>query len=334
MQVDDLQAMQIAIKAADRARLVSRPNPWVGAVVVAKTGEIFEGSTSRPGLPHAEVMALSLAGESARNATLYTTLEPCCHTGRTGPCTEAIIEAGIERVVIGITDPDYKVSGGGIARLREAGLKVDVGVRAEEIADQLAAYVHHRKTKRPFVVLKMAATLDGKTAAPDGTSMWITGEDARRRVQQLRAQSDAVLVGAKTVRADDPRLTVRDVEGESPRRVVLGDVAPTAKINPCLQWRGPLTELLDHLGGQDVLQLLVEGGPTVAASFHREKLVNQYVFHLAPALSGGGDALPIFSGHGIDTMKDLWRGKLVSTTRIGDDIEIVLEPKTSSSEKN
>jgi len=333
MQVDDLQAMQIAINLADRARLISRPNPWVGAVVIAKTGEIFEGSTGRPGLPHAEVMAITSAGALARNATIYTTLEPCCHTGRTGPCSEAIIEAGIERVVIGITDPDKKVSGRGVARLREAGLKVDLGVRADQIADQLAAYIHHRKTNRPFVVLKMAATLDGKTAAPDGTSMWITGESARRRVQQLRAQSDAVLVGAKTVLADDPRLTVRDVHGESPRRVVLGEVAPSAKVNPCLQWRGPLTGLLDHLGSQDVLQLLVEGGPTVAASFHREKLVDRYVFHLAPALSGGGDALPIFSGRGIATMKDLWRGKIVSTSQLGDDIEVVLAPKTSNPEK-
>jgi diaminohydroxyphosphoribosylaminopyrimidine deaminase/5-amino-6-(5-phosphoribosylamino)uracil reductase len=240
--VNDQQAMQIAINAANRARLISRPNPWVGAVVVTQSGEIFEGSTSRPGGPHAEINALTSAGKLARGATLYSTLEPCNHTGRTGPCTQAIIGAGITRVVVGITDPDPKVSGSGIARLREAGISVDVGVLADVVTSQLKAYIHHRTTKRPFVVLKMAATLDGRTAAPDGTSMWITGETARKRVQQLRAESDAVLVGANTVRIDDPQLTVRDVEGDSPRRIVLGEVAKSARVNPCTQWRGALVD--------------------------------------------------------------------------------------------
>ena len=299
MQVNDQQAMQIAINAANRARLISRPNPWVGAVVVTQTGEIFEGSTSRVGGPHAEINALNGAGELARGATIYTTLEPCDHTGRTGPCTQAIVEAGIARVVVGITDPDPKVSGRGIARLREARISVEVGVLADEISSQLKAYIHHRKTKRPFVVLKMATTLDGRTAAPDGTSMWITGETARNRVQQLRAESDAVLVGAGTVRADDPQLTVRDIQGDSPRRIVLGEVSKSARVNPCTQWRGELVDLLDEIGSQDVLQLLVEGGPTVAAAFHRENLINQYIFHIAPALTGGNDSLPVFEKQGI-----------------------------------
>ncbi len=315
--------MQIAITVADRARLVSRPNPWVGTVLVSPTGEIFEGSTSRVGGPHAEILAIRAAGSLARGATIYTTLEPCDHQGRTGPCTETIIEAGVTRVVIGITDPDEKVSGRGIARLREAGISVEVGVLADQITAQLAPYIHHRKTKRPFVVLKMATTLDGRTAAPDGTSMWITGETARQRVQQLRAQSDAILVGAGTVRADDPQLTVRDVEGQSPRRIVLGEVSESARVNPCTQWRGPLVDLLDELGEQDVLQLLVEGGPTVAASFHREQLIDQYIFHIAPALTGGSDSRPIFEGAGVKTMADLWRGKIVSTQVLGDDLEIV-----------
>lgn len=320
--------MRIAITAGDRARLVSRPNPWVGAVVVAQTGEIFEGSTSRVGGPHAEVLAIRAAGILARGTTIYTTLEPCNHTGRTGPCTEAIIEAGIKRVVIGVVDPDEKVSGRGIDRLRDAGIDVDVGVCAEEIAEQLAAYIHHRKTKRPFVILKMAMTLDGRTAAPDGTSMWITGETARRRVQQLRAQSDAILVGSGTVRADDPQLTVRDVDGQSPRRIVLGEVSNEARVNPCTQWHGSLVDLLDRLGDQDVLQLLVEGGPTVAASFHREQLIDQYILHLAPALTGGNDSRPIFEGAGVKTMADLRRGRIVSTQQLGDDIEIVFTPNS------
>jgi diaminohydroxyphosphoribosylaminopyrimidine deaminase/5-amino-6-(5-phosphoribosylamino)uracil reductase len=332
MQVNDQQAMQIAINAANRARLISRPNPWVGAVVVAQTGEIFEGSTSRAGGPHAEINALTSAGKLARGATLYSTLEPCNHTGRTGPCTQAIINAGITRVVVGITDPDEKVSGSGVARLREAGITIEVGVLANEVASQLKAYLHHRTTKRPFVVLKMAMTLDGRTAAPDGTSMWITGETARKRVQQLRAESDAVLVGANTVRVDDPQLTVRDIEGDSPRRIVLGEVSKSARVNPCTQWRGELVDLLDELGSQDVLQLLIEGGPTIAAAFHRENLINQYVFHLAPALTGGNDSLPIFENNGISTMAQLWRGKIVASQQLGDDLEIILEPNSTQQE--
>ena len=324
--------MQIAINTANRARLISRPNPWVGVVVVKQSGEIFEGSTSRAGGPHAEINALTIAGKLARGATLYSTLEPCNHTGRTGPCTEAIISSGITRAVIGITDPDPKVSGSGIARLREAGISVEVGVLADEVASQLKAYIHHRTTNRPFVVLKMASTLDGRTAAPDGTSMWITGETARRRVQQLRAESDAVLVGANTVRVDDPRLTVRDIEGDSPRRIVLGEVTKSARVNPCTQWRGALVDLLDELGNQGVLQLLVEGGPTVAAAFHRENLINQYIFHLAPALTGGNDSLSIFENTGISTMAQLWRGKIVASQKLGDDLEIVLEPISQNQE--
>ena len=323
--VNDQQAMQIAITAADRARLISRPNPWVGAVVVTPSGEIFQGSTCRIGGPHAETEALRAAGSSAVDATIYTTLEPCNHTGRTGPCTEAIIEAGIKRVVIGVVDPDEKVSSRGIARLQEAGINVVVGICADEISIQLQAYLHHRKTKRPFVVLKMASTLDGRTAAPDGTSVWITGETARQRVQQLRAQSDAILVGAGTVRIDDPMLTVRDVDGQSPRRIVLGEVSPSARVNPCTQWRGALVDLLDELGSQDVLQLLVEGGPTVAATFHRENLIDQYILHLAPAIAGGNDSLPLFEGRGISTMSEMWRGKITSTQMLGDDVEIIFE---------
>ena len=151
--------MQIAITAADRARLISRPNPWVGAVVVAQTGEIFEGSTSRVGGPHAEILAIRAAEKLTVGSTIYTTLEPCDHTGRTGPCTQAILDAGITRCVVGIVDPDEKVSGRGISRLREAGISVEIGALADQVTAQLAPYIHHRKTKRPFVVLKMATTL-------------------------------------------------------------------------------------------------------------------------------------------------------------------------------
>lgn len=331
--VRDEQFMRRAIGTAAQARLVARPNPWVGAVVVALDGSTYEGCTSAPGGPHAEIVALRHAGEAARGATLYSTLEPCSHTGRTGPCTTAIIDAGISRVVVGVGDPDPKVSGSGIAALRAAGITVDIGVGAGQVRTQLAPYLHHRRTGRPWVVLKMAGTLDGRTAAADGTSKWITGPVARMRVHELRAESDAVLVGAGTVRADDPELTVRDAAGPSPRRVVLGRAPVNAKVRPCTEWSGSLDDLLADLGRNDVLQLLVEGGARVAGDFHRRGLVDSYVFHLAPAIAGGGDAAGFFAGDAVRNIADMWRGRIVSTQQLGDDVEIVVERPDNSPEK-
>jgi len=318
--------MRLAVSTANDARLRSRPNPWVGAVVVSPSGEVFTGSTLEPGNAHAEVIALSTAGKNSVGATLYSTLEPCSHTGRTGPCTTAIIESGISRVVVGTLDPDTKVSGSGVQQLRNAGLAVEVGVLEHEVRVQLAPYLHHRSTGRPFVVLKMASTIDGRIAAADGSSKWITGETARKRVHQLRAESDAIVVGAGTVRADNPSLTVRDVHGPSPRRIVLGNIDPQANVHPCTQWTGSLPELLDTLGNEGVVQLLVEGGARVAASFHRERLINQYVMHIAPVIAGGDNAAGIFAGPAAATMADMWRGRMVSTTNLDGDLEIILEP--------
>lgn len=324
--VRDEQLMRRAMSAALQARLVARPNPWVGAVVVAPDGSTYEGCTSAPGGPHAEITALRRAGDAARGATLYSTLEPCSHTGRTGPCTQAIIDAGVARVVVGVVDPDPKVMGRGVDQLRTAGIAVDVGACAPQVRTQLAAYLHHRTTGRPWVVLKMASTLDGRTAAADGSSRWITGDVARQRVHELRAESDAVLVGAGTVRADDPALTVRDAQGPSPRRIVLGSAPKGAKVHPCTEWSGEIEPLLDSLGAQDVLQLLVEGGARVAADFHRRGLVNRYVFHLAPAVAGGDDAPGVFAGAAAANIADMWRGHIVSLQQLGDDIEVVVEP--------
>jgi diaminohydroxyphosphoribosylaminopyrimidine deaminase/5-amino-6-(5-phosphoribosylamino)uracil reductase len=171
----------------------------------------------------------------------------------------------------------------------------------------------------------MATTLDGRTAAADGKSQWITGEHARIAAHQLRAESDAIVVGAGTVRIDNPSLTTRLVDGPSPRRIVLGKVAADAKVNPCLEWNQSLPELLDTLGAEGVLQLMVEGGPTVAASFHRENFVNRYVMYIAPAFMGGTDGTPLFSGHGAATIDQMWRGSITSTRIVGDDIEIVID---------
>lgn len=237
-------------------------------------------------------------------------------------------------MVVGVVDPDEQVSGRGIEAMRVAGIQVDVGVCAEEVSAQLAPYLFHRRTKRPFVVLKMAYTIDGRTSAADGTSQWITGQDARRRVHELRAESDAILVGAGTVRADDPYLNVRDVAGTSPRRIVLGKIDAGAHVHPCLEYSGELPTLLDQLGGEGVLQLLVEGGPRVAAEFHSQGLVNRYVMHIAPVIAGGDDSNPVFRGLGARTMAEMWRGHFTSSTRLGDDLEIVIEPITPPSSES
>jgi diaminohydroxyphosphoribosylaminopyrimidine deaminase/5-amino-6-(5-phosphoribosylamino)uracil reductase len=228
-------------------------------------------------------------------------------------------------VVVAVEDPDPRVAGQGMAALQAAGIDLQVGPGAAEVRAQLAPYFKHRRTGRPWVVLKLAATLDGRTAAPDGTSQWITGEPARADAHRLRADSDAVLVGAGTVRADDPSLTVRLAEGDDPRRVVLGKAPAGAKVRPALEVDGPLEAVLDDLGSQGVLQLLVEGGATVAHAFHQAGLVDRYVLYLAPALFGGDDARGLFAGAGTPTMAELWRGRLVALERLGDDIRVELE---------
>ena len=325
----DQQSMREAVLVAASAHHICRPNPWVGAVLVASDGRRFSGFTQPVGQAHAEVQALRAAGEAARGATMYVTLEPCNHFGRTPPCTEAIIAAGVARVVIGVQDPDQRVAGTGIARLRDAGVAVQVGVEADLVREQLASYLHHRRTGRPLVMLKLAMTIDGYIAAKTGAGGFITGEPAHRRVHELRAASDAIVVGAGTVRADDPQLTVRDAPGTSPRRIVLGRAPIGARVHPCTEWAGSLTDLLDTLGGENVLQLMVEGGAKVAASFHQAGLIDRYVFHLAPAVMGGGDGVPAFAGDTAATLADVWRGRTISTQQLGDDVEVVIEPQRS-----
>jgi diaminohydroxyphosphoribosylaminopyrimidine deaminase / 5-amino-6-(5-phosphoribosylamino)uracil reductase len=323
---DDQAAMELAIEVATKSRLWTAPNPWVGAVLLdAQRRVIATGRTQPPGGPHAEVMALREAGDLARGSTLVVTLEPCSHHGRTPPCADAIIEAGVSRVVMAVRDPDVKVAGQGIARLRHAGIEVVEGIGASLVEEQLKPYLHQRRTGRPFVVLKLAMTLDGRIAAPDGTSVWITGEEARRDVHQLRAECDVIVVGAGTVRADDPSLTVRMVEGRDPTRYVLGQVAETAKVQPCIEVQGELRDVLDDLGRRGHLQLLVEGGANVAGAFHRAGLVDQYYVYIAPALLGGDDGRPLFAGPGAPTMADLWRGSFRSITQLGADIRLVLD---------
>lgn len=324
--------MRLAIELAATVRATASPNPWVGCVVVSDDGAGFEGATAAPGGPHAEAAALAAAGERARGATLYVTLEPCSHHGRTPPCADAILAAGVTRVVVALEDPDEKVQGRGVARLRDAGVAVEVGLCAGEVSDQLGPYLKHRSTGRPWVVLKLAATLDGRTAAPDGTSRWITGPEARADAHALRAESDAVLVGAGTVRADDPALDVRHASGPDPIRVVLGKPPEGARVLPALELSGDLHGVLDELGGRGVVQLLVEGGASVAHDFHRSGLVDRYVLYLAPSLFGGDDARGLFAGRGASTIDDVWRGRIADVRRLGADLRVDLAPGAPAGE--
>ncbi|MGA2037532.1 MAG: bifunctional diaminohydroxyphosphoribosylaminopyrimidine deaminase/5-amino-6-(5-phosphoribosylamino)uracil reductase RibD [Acidimicrobiales bacterium] len=323
----DRAAMRRAVALAASVRAHTSPNPWVGCVVSAG-GEWFEGATEPPGGSHAEVVVLAVAGQRARGATLYSTLEPCAHHGRTPPCVDALREAGVARVVIGMLDPDPLVRGRGVDQLRGAGIAVDVGIGADEVAEQLAPYLKHRRSGLPWVVLKLACTLDGRIAAPDGSSRWLTGPEARADAQRLRAESDAVLVGAGTVRADDPELTVRNGApvAEQPLRVVLGQIPRGARVEPALEMTGDPATVLGELGAKGIVQVMVEGGAHVAHAFHAASLVDRYVLYMVPALFGGDDGVPMFAGPGAATLDRVWRGRLVSVTSLGQDLRVELEP--------
>ena len=327
--MDDDTMMRSALERGARVRSRTSPNPWVGAVVVAGGTIVGTGSTRPPGGDHAEIVALREAGAAARGSTLAVTLEPRAHHGRTPPCVDAIVEAGIGRVVVGVLDPDSRVFGRGVERLRGAGIDVEVGVLGDEVRAQLCAYLHQRATGRPYVICKVAASLDGGIAAPDGSSRWITGPDARRDAHQLRAESDAIVVGAGTVRVDDPALTVRHVDGPDPRRVVLVAAPEGARVRPCLEWSGDIAALLDELGGSGVLQVLVEGGAHVIRSFHDLDLVDRYVIYLAPALFGGADKIPLLAGASA-SIDRLWRGTFAEVRRVGTDLRVDLIPTTRS----
>jgi len=313
------------------------PNPAVGAVILSADGApVGEGATAPPGGPHAEITALAQAGERARGGTAVVTLEPCAHTGRTGPCADALLAAGIARVVVAVPEPT-ELAGGGAERLRDAGVEVVLGVdRAAAEAGAMAAWLTGVREQRPYVVWKVAATLDGRVAAADGTSRWITGEQARAAVHRLRATCDAVVVGSGTALADDPQLTVRDDDGRNvarqPLRVVvdrrdrvpanarvLDDAAPT-HVSRAADPAALLAELFDR----DVRRVLLEGGPTLAAAFLREGLVDEAVVHLAPTLLGAGPAL--IGDLGISTITGALSLSIVDVTPLGRDVQIRLRP--------
>jgi diaminohydroxyphosphoribosylaminopyrimidine deaminase/5-amino-6-(5-phosphoribosylamino)uracil reductase len=272
--------MKRALELAERGRTTTHPNPVVGAVLVRDGDVVGEGWHERKGGPHAEIVALDAAGERARGATLYVTMEPCAHHGTTPPCTDALIAAGVAKVVAGSRDPNSEAAGG-FEVLRAAGIAVE-DVDSFAARAQNEAWRTWVSERRPFVILKLALTLDGRVAAP--SSRWISGEQSRRRVHELRAQVDAVAVGMGTVRADAPQLTARDVgAARQPRRLAFGH-GPTE-----LELRsGPLDEELRALAGEGVQSLLLEGGPTLAASFLRAGLVDKVLLFVTPRIAGEG----------------------------------------------
>ena len=282
-----------AIELAENGRGTTYPNPLVGAVVV-RDGEIVgEGWHARRGEPHAEVNALRAAGERARGATLYVTLEPCTHHGSTPPCVDAILEAGVERVVVGVRDPNPNVSGGGVERLRESGVDVEVveGEPAWRARDLNAGYLSVYERGRPWVIFKAAVTLDGRMTVPG--ERWVTGEDSRRRVHELRGWVDAVAVGMGTVRADAPRLDARGVDApKQPRRLALGR-GPLPEGSELELRTGPPRDELGALAAEGVQTLLFEGGATLAASFFAADLVDKVLLFVAPTLAGAGPSLTL-----------------------------------------
>lgn len=313
------------------------PNPAVGAVVLAADGTpLGEGATQPPGGQHAEVVALERAGAAARGGTVVVTLEPCAHTGRTGPCADALLAAGVARVVVGVPEPT-ELAGGGAERLRAAGVDVVLGVEESAAAEgALAGWLTGVRARRPYVVWKVAATLDGRVAAADGSSRWITGPEARAAVHRLRAGCDAVVVGSGTALADDPQLTVRDTDGRpagrQPLRVVLdrrGRLPATARVlddaAPTLVSRAATpAALLAELFDRDVRRVLLEGGPTLAAAFLQDGLVDEVVVHLAPKLLGAGPSL--VGDLGVVTIGSALALDVVDLTPLGGDVQVRLRP--------
>ncbi|MBS3786722.1 bifunctional diaminohydroxyphosphoribosylaminopyrimidine deaminase/5-amino-6-(5-phosphoribosylamino)uracil reductase RibD [Candidatus Bipolaricaulota bacterium] len=355
--------MKRALRLAKRGGGFVNPNPQVGAVIV-RDGEIVgEGYHEMFGGPHAEVKALQDAGESASGATLYVNLEPCVHYGKTPPCTKKIIESGLDRVYVAIEDPNPRVAGKGIKRLREEGIKVSVGLMEEEARKVNEIFLHYVEKNRPFVLLKLAMTLDGKIATRTGDSRWISSETSRKLVHELRARYSAVGVGVSTVIADDPRLNVRNAEGpdgarfvfdsngrtpESSRIFTISSDAPTiiatgetlpedsltkfekngAKVWQFRKKRGhlDLDGLLERMGERGYDSLLVEGGGEIAWSFIDQNLVDKIRFFYSPKIVGGKEAVPSVGGRGRATVEDALGIEDLKVEEIGGDVSVVGYP--------
>jgi diaminohydroxyphosphoribosylaminopyrimidine deaminase / 5-amino-6-(5-phosphoribosylamino)uracil reductase len=351
-------ATDVELVAMDRAILIAAlglgstsPNPSVGAVILDAAGAVVgEGHTAPPGGPHAEVVALSQAGGRARGATAVVTMEPCDHTGRTGPCSEALIEAGIARVVVAIRDPTPEASGG-LDRLRAAGIDVEEGVRAAEARAGLRYWLAAQGRERPYVIWKFASTLDGRSAAADGTSKWITSPAARADVHALRGTVDAIVAGVGTILADDAQLTVRtasaqgtraqrplrvvvDSSGRTPKDArVCDNTAPTwiataADVGTTADGRVDLAALCKRLYDRGIRAVLLEGGPTLAGAFAEAGLIDEIVGYIAPKLLGAG--ANAFGPAGVDTIGNAFELDIRDVNRIGPDLRLTAVLKNRS----
>jgi diaminohydroxyphosphoribosylaminopyrimidine deaminase / 5-amino-6-(5-phosphoribosylamino)uracil reductase len=331
----DIAWMRRAVELAARGVGSTHPNPVVGCVITGRDGHpVGEGYHAYPGGPHAEVEALRMAGNRARGGTAYVTLEPCNHTGRTGPCSDALIAAGIARVVYAVPDPNKQASGGA-EKLAAKDIRVEQGILQDEAEAVNQVWLHSVRQGRPFVTWKFATTLDGRSAAPDRSSKWITGPLARADVHRLRGECDAIAVGTQTVLTDDPELTVRDEQDKpaarQPLRVVVGDreIPPTAKVRNdraetlLLPTHDP-AEVLRQLDDHQKRHLWLEGGPTLAAAFLRAGLVDQIIAYVAPAFLGSG--FSAIGDLGAESIDHLRRFNLADVTRLGDDVRLTLTP--------
>jgi diaminohydroxyphosphoribosylaminopyrimidine deaminase/5-amino-6-(5-phosphoribosylamino)uracil reductase len=354
----DQKYLRIACRLAQKGAGRTSPNPQVGAVIVRHGKIVGTGYHKVAGADHAEIVALRHAGARARGATLYITLEPCSHQGRTPPCTGALIRAGIKEVVCGIQDPNPIVAGRGFRQLRRAGIKVRVGVLEKECRALIEAFAKYITRRMPYVTLKLAATLDGRIAAASGDARWISGENSRHAVHRLRNEVDAILVGFGTVEADDPLLTCRIAGGRNPWRVVLDSrlripsaakllrlpdarktvIATGANAAPARRrelealgvqvWRLPLKKkqvswraLLRELARHGIVSVMIEGGGETAASALKEKVVDKIVFFYAPKILGG-DALPMIEQLGIPRVTKAVAVKDLRISRSGDDLMV------------
>ncbi len=352
--------MRRALELAERGHGLVAPNPLVGAVLVRDRVIVGEGWHTGPGTDHAEVVALAAARDRARGSTLYVNLEPCSHFGRTPPCAPRLVEAGVARVVAAAADPNPLVDGRGFQVLRDGGVEVEVGPLEREAGRLNEAFAKHVLTGLPLVTLKMAASLDGRAAARDGSSRWISGDEARAEVHRMRATADAILVGAGTAFRDDPALTCRDPDYRGPPKLrvvvdgrgivphthrlfdgeapVLVATTEAAREDRRRAWRDrgasvlvleegsslvPLERLFAELGKREVLHVLVEGGPTLAWELVRRRLVDRLVLYLAPKLVGGRQAPGWLEGDGVPGIDEAVPMDIEEVTRVGDDIKVV-----------
>ncbi|PKL51655.1 MAG: riboflavin biosynthesis protein RibD [Nitrospira bacterium HGW-Nitrospira-1] len=352
---NDMSFMKRALALAERARGKTSPNPMVGAVIVKNGKVIAEDYHKKAGEPHAETLAILNAGDKAKDATLFVTLEPCCHKDkRTPPCTEKIISSGIKKVISAMKDPNPKVSGKGIAELEKAGIQTITGVLEEKARRLNESYVKYITTGAPFVILKVAMTLDGKIAAPDGESKWITGEKARKMVHRLRGSSDAVMTAIGTIRADNPMLTCRVSGYKNPVRIIIDphlETSPDSHVASCppetiivtmgandkeFMWKKfkekgisfiayqskelDLAWLMRELGKLSITSLLVEGGSSLSSYCLEAGIVDKVMFFIAPKIIGNRDSYPAVGGKSFRKLEDAYRLRDVKTRRIGEDI--------------